>query len=128
MEIFFDLHRQSHKEKARFMTPEMQAFFKDISMHFQERGWLNLSFLKVAGKEVAAVFSFDFAGTEYLYNSGYDPRFARFSPGIVLGAHCIRRAIEKGMSGFNFLRGKEGYKYHLGGKEEKIYRMRVIKE
>ena len=128
MEIFFDLHRKSRKDKAEFMSPEMEAYFRDIGMRFQERGWLNLSFLKVEGEEVATFFSFDFAGTEYVYNSGYDPQFSRFSPGIVLAAHCIRRAIEKGTGGFNFLRGREDYKYHLGGKEEKIYRIRVIKE
>ena len=128
MEIFFDLHRKSRKDKAQFMSPEMQAFFRDVSIRFQERGWLHLSFLKVGGKEVAAFLSFDFAGTEYVYNSGYDPQFARFSPGIVLAAHCIRQAIDKGMASFNFLRGREDYKYHLGGKEEKIFRIRVIKE
>lgn len=128
MEIFFDLHRKSRKDKAEFMSKEMHAFFQDISTRFQERGWLNLSFLKVGGQAVAALFSFDFAGTEYVYNSGYDPEFARFSPGIVLAAHCIRRAIDKGMASFNFLRGREDYKYHLGGKEEKIFRIRVIKE
>ena len=127
MEIFLDLHRKSRKDKAEFMTPEMEAFFREISARFQERGWLSLSFLKVSGKEVATFFSFDFAGTEYVYNSGYDPDFSRLSPGIVLAAYCIRQAIEKGMTGFNFLRGREDYKYHLGGKEEKIYRIRVSK-
>jgi CelD/BcsL family acetyltransferase involved in cellulose biosynthesis len=68
-------------------------------------GWLNLSFLKFAGKEIAAYFSFDFEETEYVYNSGYDPQFRRFSPGIILAAQCIRRAIEKRMVRFNFLRG-----------------------
>jgi CelD/BcsL family acetyltransferase involved in cellulose biosynthesis len=128
MEIFFDLHRKSRKDKAEFMSKEMEAFFRDLSMPFEERGWLNLSFLKVGGKEVAALFSFDFAGTEYIYNSGYDPQFAQFSPGIVLAAYCIRRAIDNGMASFNFLRGREDYKYHLGGKEEKIFRIRVIKK
>jgi CelD/BcsL family acetyltransferase involved in cellulose biosynthesis len=127
MEIFFALHRKSRKDKAEFMTPEMEAYFREISARFQERGWLSLSFLRLAGKEVAAFFSFDFAGTEYVYNSGYDPEFARFSPGIVLAAHCIRQAIERGMTSFNFLRGREDYKYHLGGREEKIYRIRVSK-
>jgi CelD/BcsL family acetyltransferase involved in cellulose biosynthesis len=127
MEIFFDLHRKSRKDKAEFMTPEMEAFFQEIAARFQERGWLSLSFLKLAGKEVATFLSFDFSGTEYVYNSGYDPDFSRFSPGIVLAAYCIRRAIEKGKAGFNFLRGREDYKYHLGGKEEKIYRIRVSK-
>lgn len=128
MEIFFDLHRKSRKDKAEFMTSEMEAYFRDLSARFWEKGWLNLSFLKVEGREIAAFISFDFQGAEYIYNSGYDPQFGHFSPGIVLAALCIGRAIEKGMASFNFLRGKEDYKYHLGGKEEKIYRIRVIKK
>jgi CelD/BcsL family acetyltransferase involved in cellulose biosynthesis len=128
MEIFFDLHRKSRKDKAEFMTPKMEDYFREISARFQERGWLSLSFLRLSGNEVASFFSFVFSGTEYVYNSGYDPEFARFSPGIVLAGHCIRQAIETGMTGFNFLRGREEYKYHLGGREEKIYRIRVIKE
>ncbi|MBM4331887.1 MAG: GNAT family N-acetyltransferase [Deltaproteobacteria bacterium] len=127
MEIFFSLNRKSRKDKAEFMTPAMESYFREIASRFKERGWLKLSFLKVEGQEVAAFFSFDFAGTEYVYNSGYDPQFSRFSPGIILAALCIRRAIEKGMIRFNFLRGREEYKYRLGGKEEKIYRIRVEK-
>jgi len=127
MEFFFELHRKSRRDKAQFMTPQMQAYFREISVRFLEKSWLNLSFLQIAGKEVATFFSFDFAGIEYVYNSGYDPQFARFSPGIVLAAHCLRGAIAKQRMGFNFLRGKESYKYHLGGNEEKIYRIQVLK-
>ena len=127
MEVFLDLHRKSRKDKAEFMTPGMEAFFREISMRFLEKGWLNLSLLQLEGKEIAALFSFDFGGTEYVYNSGYDLQFGPVSPGIVLAALCIRRAVEQGMAGYNFLRGKEEYKYHLGGKEEKIYQMMVTK-
>ncbi len=127
MEIFFDLHRKSRKDKAEFMTPEMKSYFTEIAARFQEKGWLSLTFLEIEGKEVATFFSFEFAATEYVYNSGYDPEFSRFSPGIVLAALCIRQAIERKMVRFNFLRGREKYKYRLGGKEEKIYRIRVKK-
>ncbi len=127
MDIFFDLHRKSSKDKATFMTPAMKSYFAEMAVRFQEKGWLHLTFLQIEGQEVATFFSFAFAGTEYVYNSGYDPEFSRFSPGIVLAALCIRRAIEKRMARFNFLRGREEYKYRLGGKEEKIYRIRVRK-
>lgn len=127
MEAFFTLHRKSGKDKAEFMTPAMVEFFRELSIRYQEKGWLNLSFLKVEEKDAAAFLSFDFQGTEYVYNSGYDPQFGRFSPGIILSSQCIRRAIEKGMTHFNFLRGREDYKYNLGGKEEKICRIRVEK-
>ncbi len=127
MEIFFDLHRKSRKDKEEFMTPEMKTYFAEIAARFQERGWLSLTFLQIEGKEVATFLSFEFSGTEYVYNSGYDPEFSRFSPGIVLAALCIRQAIERRLVRFNFLRGREKYKYQLGGREERIYRIRVKK-
>ncbi len=127
MDAFLELHRKSRKDKAEFMTPEMEAYFRDLADRFHEKGWLTLPFLRVGGKEVAGYFSFQYRGVEYVYNSGYDPEYGRLSPGIVLAAHCIRRAIEAGMKVFHFLRGQEDYKYRLGGLEEKIFRIRAVK-
>ena len=127
MDAFFVLHRKSRKDKAEFMTPNMEGYFRDVALGFQEKGWLSLPFLRAEGKDTAAYFSFRYQGVEYVYNSGYDPEYARLSPGIVLAADCIRRAMERGMSVFHFLRGQEGYKYRLGGKEEKIYQIKAVK-
>lgn len=127
LRAFFALHRKSRRDKAEFMNPEMESFFQEVASRFQRKGWLNLSFLEIAGQEAAAFFSFAFKGTEFVFNSGYDPQLGRLSPGIFLAAHCIRSAIEKGRERFNFMRGKEDYKYRLGGREEKIYRLRVEK-
>jgi len=60
---------------------------------------------------------------------------AAAGPGVVfllnalsfLAAHCIGQAIEKKLKVFHFLRGQEDYKYRLGGKEEKIYRIKAVK-
>ena len=53
------------------------------------------------------------AGSVGLYNSGFDPAHAELAPGIVLLAHVIRDAIERGVPVFDFLRGEEPYKYGL---------------
>lgn len=127
MEKFFNLHRKSRKDKAEFMTPQMEKFFRDLANEFQKKGWLELSFLRIKGEEAAAFFSFDFQDSKYLYNSGYDPDFGRLSPGILLAAFSIQEAIKNGKKKFNLLRGREDYKYRLGGKEEKIYRIRAEK-
>ncbi len=128
MERFFALHTVSKNEKAEFMTAEMKAYFRDLALHLEEKNWLELAFLKVENRDAAAVLSFRFAETEYLYNSGYDPQFARFSPGIILVAERIGRAIRNGLKTFNFLKGRENYKFRLGGREEQIYRIRVEKK
>jgi len=127
MSLFLELHRKSRRDKSEFMTAEMEAYFRDLAREVLKKGWLDLSFLKFQEREIAAFFSFDFAETKFVYNSGYDPDFSWYSPGIVLSAYCIRGAIEKGMKGFNFLRGREEYKYHLGGREEANFRLRAEK-
>ncbi len=128
MGLFLDLHRKSRRDKSEFMSPKMESYFRDLGKGLLAKGWLDLSFLRFQEKEIAAFFSFDFGGTKYVYNSGYDPLFSWYSPGIVLSAYCIRGAIEKGLKGFNFLRGREDYKYHLGGREEINYRLRAEKK
>jgi len=127
MGLFLDLHRKSRRDKSEFMSAKMEAYFRNLGKGLLTKGWLDLSFLRFQEKEIAAFFSFDFGDTKYVYNSGYDPIFSWYSPGIVLSAYCIRGAIEKGMKGFNFLRGREDYKYHLGGREEVNYRLRAEK-
>ena len=44
------------------------------------------------------------------YNTGYDPDYAKFSPGKAIQSYTIRYAIENGFREFDFLRGNEGYK------------------
>ena len=60
-----------------------------------------------------------------LYNSGYDPRYSRLSVGLVSKALAIKEAIEAGKRSFNFLRGTERYKYHLGAKDFAVYQLTV---
>lgn len=127
LDSFLDLHRKSRRDKAEFMTPLMETYFRQIAHRFQERGWLSLPFLRVEGKDIAAYFSLRYGEIEYVYNSGYDPDYSRLSPGILLAAHCIGRAIARKLKVFHFLRGQEKYKYRLGGKEEKIYRIKAVK-
>jgi CelD/BcsL family acetyltransferase involved in cellulose biosynthesis len=79
--------------------------------------------LRVNSKPAAAVLCFDAGSYLYLYNSGYDPEFSGLSVGLVSKALCLQWAIEQGMTGLDFLRGDEPYKYDLGAQDQKIYRL-----
>ncbi len=48
------------------------------------------------------------------YQGGYDPEFAKFSPGQGAMAYVLRSAIAEGLGMFDFLRGDEGYKSKFG--------------
>ncbi|MEW6615444.1 MAG: GNAT family N-acetyltransferase [Thermodesulfobacteriota bacterium] len=128
IEQFLLLHRKSDVQKEGFMDKEMEVFFQDIANILFTENWLKLSFLQIDGTCMASSMCFDYQNKLYLYNSGYDPEYSYLSPGIVLMAHLIREAIESGRSEFDFLRGEEPYKYHLGAKDSSIYRMVISKE
>jgi CelD/BcsL family acetyltransferase involved in cellulose biosynthesis len=117
--------RRSHDQKVDFLTPQRESFFRLLTRQMGKIGFLRLYFLELNGKRVAAVVCFDFKGIRYLYNSGFDPDYGHLSVGLLLKALCLKDAIEQGFSYFDFLRGKEPYKYHLGAKDVDLYRLIV---
>jgi CelD/BcsL family acetyltransferase involved in cellulose biosynthesis len=123
VERFIALHRQSTGDKDAFMTPAMQAFFHAVARTTAEAGWLQLSFLEIAGQPVASMFCFDYGNEILLYNSGYDPQaYPQLSSGWVLLAHVIQQAINTDHRRIDFLQGDEDYKYRFGGVDTPVYR------
>ncbi|MEW6033623.1 MAG: GNAT family N-acetyltransferase [Chloroflexota bacterium] len=127
MGSFLALFRDSQTRKAEFLTPPMSAFFKDIALVASQMGWLRLSFLSIAGARVSTVLGFDYGDTFYMYNSGYDQRYSHLSVGLLLKAQCIQQSIASGKRRFDFLRGREAYKYDLGGLDRPVYRCSITR-
>ena len=125
MEDFFRLLRASRADKLEYMTPVRERFFVDVALELARRDQLRLSFLEVDGVRAAACINFDYMDSYLLYNSGYDPAYSTLSVGLLNKALTIRAAIEGGKKYFNFLRGTERYKYHLGGIDQPVYRLIV---
>ena len=126
VDAFIALHRNSRSDKHAFMTDEMQAYFRAIAEALAARGWLQLSFLELEGKAVATYFCFDYENAILVYNSGYDPAdIPQLSPGWVLLAKVIQRAIELGRPRFDFLQGDEDYKHRFGGVDEPVFRTTI---
>ena len=124
---FITLMRQSRADKDEFMTPEREQFFYNITQRMAELGQLHLYFLDMDGSSVATSLCFDYGGSRLLYNSGYDPEYGYFSVGLLLNAMCLKDAIDRGLTYFDFLRGPEPYKAHLGGQQRSLYQMVVTK-
>jgi CelD/BcsL family acetyltransferase involved in cellulose biosynthesis len=69
----------------------------------------------------AAACMLDFEKREVLFQlGGRDPAAEDLSPGMVLHAHSIRTAIERGFRRYDFLRGNEPYKYSFATGERHI--------
>jgi CelD/BcsL family acetyltransferase involved in cellulose biosynthesis len=111
---FMDLHKGSEGPKGEFFLPRRASFFTSVALTLEPMGLLSLDFLELDERILAATFSFEFDGIFYLYNSAYDLNLKSVSPGLVLVAKLIERSIQEGMRRFDFLRGRERYKFDLG--------------
>ena len=117
---FTALHRMSTVEKSEFMTSEREAFFKKVAVELAMDRLTRLCFLEFDGQRVATSLSFVLSGVRYLYNSGYNPEYRHLSVGLLNHAYNIRRSIDEGLAVFDFMRGDEPYKYHLGGRDRQL--------
>lgn len=127
MDDFLRLLGLSRESKYRFLTPEREKFFRAMAKAMAELGIVRLFFLEIGGQRVASAFCFDHKDNRLLYNSGYDPEYSYYSVGLLLNALSLKSAIDSGKSYYDFLRGDERYKYHLGGKDRQLYNMVITK-
>jgi len=126
METFVGLFRSSSGAKARFMTGPVESFFRSLAAGMSDAGLLRLCFLDVNDTPVASVMCFDYGGTFYLYNNGYDRSFGHLSVGLLSKVFSIREAVMRGRKRYNFLRGSEAYKLRLGGRPVKLVHCEVL--
>ena len=122
IEQLLSMMKESREDKSEFLTETMEAFFRDLGPAFAELGMVRLSTLLLDKQPAATVFAFEDEETIYLYNSGYDPERADLAVGLLSKALVLRSGISRGKSTFDFLRGNERYKSHLGGSARPVSR------
>jgi CelD/BcsL family acetyltransferase involved in cellulose biosynthesis len=132
LEEFIDLHQRKWGDLGLFPpTPGGDASRTFVRRLFEEQGAhgpLRLSFLTVGERRIAAGLMFRTPEGYLYYNAGVDPDARDLSPGVLLVAEFIRRALADGARRFDFLRGDEPYKYEWGAVDEPIQRILVRRD
>jgi CelD/BcsL family acetyltransferase involved in cellulose biosynthesis len=124
-EVFLTLFRRNRPDKAAFMTDAMENYFRCLIREAAHRNLLRLCFLDVNDEPAASVLCFDYHGTRYLYNSGYDEQFESMSVGVLSKVLSIHNAIDTGCRHYDFLKGAEVYKKRIGGNQTPLYRCTI---
>ena len=127
MDYFLKLLKISKDSKYKFLTPEREQFFRVIGKNLGDMGVVKLFFMEIEGEKVASVLCFDYDSKRFLYNSGFNPEYGYFSVGLLLKAMSLKSAIEDNKIYYDFLRGDESYKYHLGGMDQHLYNMVITR-
>ena len=132
LEAFIDLHQKRWGALGLFPpTPGGDASRTLVRRLFEEHGTdgpLRLAFLTVGGRRIAAGIHFRTADGYLYYNAGVDPDARDLSPGVVMVAEYVRRALAEGAPRLDFLRGDEPYKYEWGAVDEPIQRLLVRRD
>ena len=124
----FILHQRcwAARGKPGVLTDEsVRQFHREAGPQLLAAGILKLYRLRVAGQTIAALYVLQQRRRACYYIDGYDPARAALSPGTLLIAHAIEKASAEGCEIFDFLRGREGYKY-WGARDQMTYR-RVLR-
>ena len=90
--------------------PELQDFYARLGERAARQGWLQLQFLKVAGRRIAFGYALRFKDTLYLLKPGYDPAFAAYSPSSLLCAMVLRAAFAQGLRAYDLLGDDDAWK------------------
>lgn len=129
LDTFIDMHQGKWGGDGLFPpTPGGDASRLFLRRWFEETGpdgAVELHFLSVGERRVAAGILVDDGDRLMFWNAGVDAEARDLSPGVLLAARCIQLALERGRTAFDFLRGNEPYKYEWGAVDEPIQRLLV---
>jgi CelD/BcsL family acetyltransferase involved in cellulose biosynthesis len=129
LDAFIDLHQKRWQERGLFPATEggaqSRVFVRRLFELFGADGPVQLSFLTVGGRRIAAGIGIHDRDGYLYYNAGVDPDARDLSPGVVMIAKYIEQAMRHGCRRLDFLRGDEPYKYEWGAVDEPIQRLLV---
>jgi CelD/BcsL family acetyltransferase involved in cellulose biosynthesis len=95
---------------AILSSPRTEAFYTEIARVFDAREELRFSRIVLDGETAAFDFTLLHGGRLYLLKTGYDERFRRLAPGLVMRLSVIERCFETGARSHELLGDESGWK------------------
>jgi CelD/BcsL family acetyltransferase involved in cellulose biosynthesis len=129
LDAFIELHQKRWGDAGLFRPTTggeaSRRFFARLLELLGADGTARLTFLTVGGERIASGVHFETPDGYLYFNAGVDPDARALSPGVLLVAKYIERALGEGRRRLDFLRGNEPYKYEWGAVDEPIQRLLV---
>jgi CelD/BcsL family acetyltransferase involved in cellulose biosynthesis len=113
LEVFFRLHRARARSDAKLKHTDVfsdrrdRAFLSEYALAMAERGQLRIFQMEIAGNVVATRVGFLLGQELYLYYSGYEPEWGKYSVMTTVVAEAIKWAIERGLRSVNLSTGQD---------------------
>jgi CelD/BcsL family acetyltransferase involved in cellulose biosynthesis len=101
---------KARRKTAIVERARVRGFYADVARWAAAQGTLRLLFLCLDCQAIAFLLGLEEGGTLYLLKGGYDPSFARFSPGQLVLQEAIAYAFDAGLRRVELLGADEPYK------------------
>jgi CelD/BcsL family acetyltransferase involved in cellulose biosynthesis len=124
LEDAFALHLlrwRGRPDGSELATPLGRRFVRAALLALAEVDAPRIVTKKVDGRPIAFKVLFLLEGRIYFYRSGFDPAFARFSPGVLTTLASIEVGAREGATRVEFLGGAERYKLELADRFDPMY-------
>ena len=122
LHTFFSLHAmragltRTVTHPDRFPSETSRRFLYEVCERLAARDAVRVFVLKIRGCVVAVRIAFVVGEHLYLYYSGFDPRWARYSVSTTIVAEAMRYAIDQGLTGVNLSTGTDVSKTRWGAR------------
>jgi len=109
----FELEASGWKQQrgsAIVTDPQARRFYAEVARWASQQGRLVMAFVRLNGRGIAFSLCLQCRDALYVVKLGFDPEFRRFGPGMLLTYESLRRAIDQGLSSYEFLGREDAYK------------------
>lgn len=126
LEELYRIHIARHRARtgiSKFEHEHVRRFNKLKSRLLADRGWLDVSGIEIDGRLAAFAYGVRLRNTYFDWTVGFDPDFARYSPGQLLFEYVLRTSYEAGLKRIDLMAGTEPYKYEWATGDAALYRL-----
>jgi CelD/BcsL family acetyltransferase involved in cellulose biosynthesis len=120
----FELHQLRWRDRpdgSELATPFGRRFVRAALNALADLDVPRIVTMQLDGRPIAFKLFFALEGRIYFYRSGFDPAFARFSPGVLTTLAAIEAGAREGATRVEFLGGAERYKLELADRFDPMY-------
>ena len=120
------LERWAGTATPSFFSDERQrAFYREQARALAPLGWPLLSVVALDGVPISLHFGYEYDGRLYVIKPTFDPRYAKYSPGMLQIRFLLQYAIERGAKEMDFTTGEEPFKYRFANHARQNYAARI---
>ena len=105
------------QQPGAFAKERFKAFHLAVGKRLFQKGYAKLYYLELDNIPMASYYLFSYRNSLFYYLSGFDPKYEKYSPGVILMAKIITDAIKDGRDEFDLMRGNTPYKFSWTGKK-----------